>query len=73
MYDALSKALFRTRKSFTAMCKEMNIDPEWTDPDMLSVISCDNCSWWEKPTNMIEDEYGTVFCIVCDNLDNLKF
>lgn len=65
MYTRISDRLLRTRDSFTSVCKELNIDPEWADPDMLYVTYCDHCGYWDRLENMHITEDGDTFCKVC--------
>ena len=73
MYKRLSIHLLNTRQDFSYVCKQLGIDPEWTDPKLLSVQSCDNCSYWElsEVGHTYEDE--TFFCKACYNLETLRF
>lgn len=66
MYKRLKEVLHRTRTSLYTACFNLGIDAEELDPLKMLVISCDNCGFWDVPTNMVEDPDGTVYCSICD-------
>lgn len=72
-YVKLSKSLLRTRKPLAATCKLLDIDPETIDPKLLTVTSCDNCSYWDTTKNMLTEPDGTVFCRACVEIDYMRF
>lgn len=73
MYKKLSAQLLHTRKSFAESCKLLGLDPEWVEPSMLDVISCDNCGYWDVKKRMYVDEMETNFCFACHDLETRRF
>lgn len=66
MYKKLKERLHRTRTSLHTACFDLEIETESLDPLQMLVKSCDNCGFWDVPTNMVEDPDGTIYCSVCD-------
>ncbi len=73
VYAKLTAALLHTREDFASVCKLQGIDPEWADPALLDVLMCDNCGMWENPKLASVSEDGTVYCRVCNELEDLSF
>lgn len=73
IYQDITDLLVRTRRTFVDVCNELNIDPEWHDPDSLDIVPCDYCGYWEKYDHMVIDKDGTYYCTVCDNDNYFKF
>lgn len=69
----LTQLLLHTRMSFTAACKQLDLDPEWTDPSLLGTIMCDECSYWEEPSKVTTTKDGTHLCYTCDQIETLRF
>jgi len=73
MYKRLTEVLLHTRSSFTSACKLLDIDPEYADPELVSVFMCDNCSYWEEPAKTTTTSDGTHLCYTCDQIETLRF
>ncbi len=69
MYTMLSKALLRTRESFTSVCKQLGINPSLPDMELLTVVPCDNCGFWDIPKNMDKDKDESYYCTACCEAD----
>lgn len=72
-YVRLSNSLLRTRKPLAATCKLLDIDAAAIDPKLLSVFSCDNCSYWDTVKNMQTEPDGTVYCNACVEIEYMRF
>lgn len=72
-YVRLSRSLAKSRKTLVATCKLLDIDPESVDPKLLTVSSCDNCSYWDYTKNMHIEPDETVFCQACVDIDLMRF
>lgn len=74
MYDNLDKALYRTKRRLSEVCKELDIDINDVDTEDMLMVQCINCSiWGNKFTEMIEDDQESYLCEFCDGLDTLRF
>lgn len=73
MYVKLANTLHRTRDSLHSACLLLGIDSESLDPKLMQIYSCDNCGFWEKPTQMVEEDDGTLYCHICDEAQNYRF
>lgn len=73
MYKRLAKVLFRTRESLHSACAQLDINPEDLDPQLMLLLSCDNCGYWEKEINLTSDTDGTLYCSACDFAENQEF
>ena len=69
MYTRLSNALYRTRNSFTSICKQLDIDPSIPELEQLSVVPCDNCGYWDTLQHMDIDPDGSYYCGPCCEAD----
>ena len=67
MYRKLSAALHRKRIYLSTACEELGIDPSIIEPELLSVVSCDDCGIWEKPSKMTVTADGSNYCKLCIN------
>ena len=74
MYDNLDKALYRTKRRISEVCKELGIDLNDVSTEDMLMVQCVNCSiWGNKFTEMIEYEDDSYLCELCDDLDTLRF
>lgn len=71
MYDKLSALLNRKRTTLLVACRELDIDPKLVDIEKLSVVSCDWCGVWEKPSRITTDPDGSNYCPACVESDYL--
>lgn len=73
MYNKVSKALYHTRESLHHVCHQLGVSPETVDPKLLTVSSCDNCSYWDAHANMLTEPDGTLYCSACVEIDYFKY
>jgi hypothetical protein len=69
MYQKLRKELINTRRSFIAVCDELDIDPDEVDYHKLKCSQCNHCNVWAA--RLIEDLDGNEICKICYNISGL--
>jgi len=65
MYKRLAKHLNQTRKSLWDVCRDLDIDYEDVDIDVLeqTITQCTHCDIWTK--NPVQDLDNNPICKVC--------
>ena len=73
MYKRLSNILLKSRTTLLSACKELDIDPKLVDVELLSVWSCDNCSFWDTHKNMTQELDDSRYCKACLDIEHMRF
>jgi alpha-D-ribose 1-methylphosphonate 5-triphosphate diphosphatase PhnM len=65
MYKRLAKNLSGSRRTLAEVCRDLNIDIESIDDNMLShyVVECSHCDIWGTTHRMDEDDFPV--CALC--------
>lgn len=72
-YIELSKALLGTREDFSTVCRQLGLNPEDIEVNLVPAVMCDNCSYWEQPKKAHREADDTVLCHACFDLEQMHF
>lgn len=74
MYNKIFTNLTNTRQSLGSVCKELDIDINMVDFEVLStkILNCAHCSIW-LPINRCVVEDDIPICSFCEDMTLLRF
>lgn len=67
----LELGLLKTRKTVWEACKDLGIDPEDIDTELLTTAQCSHCNVWHYEYRLKEDLDGSPICSYCESLVGL--